>query len=163
MTVARLQAGRDISRARCETCTLGYRATGVTSCLLPPPCPIDTFCRLFRIAAVDAAGYLDVARRNGARNRIVKAESALYGRPEWMDRAVVKIDRVPICGVRLRPIDPSYRTAPVRETRQKAVTSLHGSRVTQCKQKGTRVTCALCEVQRRAGNNAARSLRSRGA
>jgi len=43
---------------------------------------------------------------------------------------------------RLRPIDPSYRTAPER-TRQKAVTSLHGSRVMQCKQKGTRVTCTM--------------------
>lgn len=44
--------------------------------------------------------------------------------------------------VRLRPIDPSYRAAPER-TWQKAVTSLHGSRVIQCKQKGTRVTCTM--------------------
>jgi len=48
--------------------------------------------------------------------------------------------------VRLRPIDPSYRTAPER-ARQKVVTSLHGSRVTQCKQKGTRVTCTMREVR----------------
>lgn len=49
--------------------------------------------------------------------------------------------------VRLHPIDPSYRTAPERR-RQKVVTSLHGSRVIQCKQKGTHVIRTICEYSR---------------
>ncbi|OAD56196.1 hypothetical protein WN48_03682 [Eufriesea mexicana] len=55
------------------------------------------------------------------------------------------------------PIDSSDNPAqgrvaviePLLQQRQKAVASLHGSRVTQCKQKRTRVTCSIRVYKRR--------------